>query len=361
MKALVCEGPGKGMTFKTVPTPEVQEGSVIVKVLAAVMDANVPHILSGDMGFTFPSPFIPGSRAIGRVAQTGPDTTSLSEGQLVFVEPHVRARDDSDVQILFGMWEGMTPQSKKLMENSWRNSGFAEFVKVPLENCWALNEEILCKKMGYTIPELSYITTQAVSFGGFRGINLQPGETVIVSPATGISSGAAVGVATAMGANVIAVSRNIEELQKLQKVHPRVNIVQTKGDIQEDTAAIMKYGPVDAYLDLSPARASASTHIRSCFLALKTYGRASLMGVVTTDIPIPYNLAVLKALTIRAQYMYERSDIRALIKMVESGLLKLGKEGGQEVVGEFKFEEVDEAIKVATQNAQAGKIVVFTP
>lgn len=191
MKALVCDGVGQGLTLKNIPTTEVQEGSVIVKVLATVVDANVPRFLNGELGFTFPSPFVPGTRAIGRVVKLGADTTSLAEGQLVMLEPHIRARDNGDIQVLWGAWEGATPQSKKLMADVWRNSSYAEFVKAPLENCWALNEEILCKQMGYTIPELTYLAAQAITFGGFRGINLQPGETVIVSPATGMSSGAA--------------------------------------------------------------------------------------------------------------------------------------------------------------------------
>lgn len=164
-----------------------------------------------------------------------------------------------------------------------------------------------------------------------------------------------------MGANVIAVSRNIEQLQKIQQRYPRVNIVQTKGNVEDDMAAIMKFGPVDAYLDISPPWASKSTHIKSCLLALKPYGRVSLMGVPDCEIPIPYVVTVMKSLTIRGQYMYERSDMRALIKLAESGLLKLGKEGGQQVVGEFKFEEIEKALEVANENSQAGKIIVLTP
>ena len=121
--------------MKIVPTPEAVPGSVAVKVLATTADANAPRILSGEVGFTFPVPFIPGTRVVGRFAATGPDTTSLSVGQLVLLEPFIRGRDDTDVQFLWGAWDGPSPLSKKLMADNWRNGVFAVYARAPLENC----------------------------------------------------------------------------------------------------------------------------------------------------------------------------------------------------------------------------------
>jgi threonine dehydrogenase-like Zn-dependent dehydrogenase len=147
----------------------------------------------------------------------------------------------------------------------------------------------------------------------------------------------------------------------VQATFPRVNIVQLKGNVEEDSAAISRFGPVDAYIDLSPPYASKSTHVRSCLMALKQYGRANLMGMISDDIAIPYATAVFMNLTIRAQYMYEREDVRGLIKLAESGVLKLGKDGGQEVVGQFGLEEIHKAFEAATANRGVGKMAVLTP
>lgn len=321
------------------------------------MDGKVPFLYT-------PTPLIPGGRAVGRVAAIGPDTTTLSVGQLVTLEPFVRGRDNSDVQILWGIGVfGQDPRAKKLIE-AWRDGLLAEYVSAPLENVYALNEKRLLGSpaeggLGYSLGDLTILARHAVAYGGFRGIDLKPGETVIVAPATGVFTAAAVEVASAMGARVIAVSRNLPKLQKLAAANERVEIVQTSGNYEEDLAKIKAHGPIDAYLDLSPKEANDSSHIRACLMSLKNYGRASLMGVPSNDIDIPYMMAVMNNLTIRGQYMYEREDVKGLVKLLESGLLKLGKAGGYETVGEFSIEQWDEGLKVAVQNPEPGKMVIM--
>lgn len=367
-RALVCTSVGQPLTVQTIPTPDALPGSVVVRVLASSIEPGTSRILTGELhGLVIPTPYVPGARAIGRVAAVGPDTTSLQVGQLVMLEPHIRGRDNPDVQILWGTGVfGANPMAKKLMEDSWRNGLYAEYARAPLENCYALNEKVLLGSpaeggLGYSIADLTCLSRQLVAYGGLRGIDLKAGETVIVAPATGAYSGAAVQVASAMGARVIAVGRNLNTLHKIAAANARVNIVQLKGNFEEDLASLQQFGPVDAYIDISPAAANDSTHVRSCLMALKQYGRASLMGVIQKDIAVPYVMAVLNNLTIRGQYMYEREDARGIIKLAEAGVLKLGKSAGHEVVAQVPLEEWEKGLEIARQNSEAGKIVLFTP
>ncbi|KAB5576204.1 chaperonin 10-like protein [Coniochaeta sp. 2T2.1] len=350
MKALVCAEPGQPMELQTVPTPLPTHGSVVIKVLAASVDPALRHILSG-IFFTFPKNLVPGSRAIGRIAAIGPDTTSLEEGQLVTIEPFIRARDNPDVQILWGTFDGPTAASKKFMADNWSMASYAEYCRAPLENCYALNENGLCRELGYSYEDLLSLSKQIVAYGGFRGINLQAGETVIVSPATGMFSGAAVQVAVAMGARVIAYSRNVDAIPQLPGV---VTVVNT-GDVEKDTAALKQFGPADAYLDISPAQAANSNHFRSAFMAVRPYGRVSLMGVVPRDIPVSYAHVAWNNLTIRGQYMYERQDMRSLIKLAETGKLQLGVD----ITGRFRLEEHEKAVELAASHPEVGAAVVF--
>lgn len=365
MRALYAEAQGQPLTVKTVPTPQPGPGNLVIKVLAVSIEPSIQELLDGKMPYLYtPTPFIPGGRAVGRVAAIGPDTTTLSIGQLVTIEPFVRGRDNSDVKILWGLGVfGQDPKAKKLIE-VWRDGSLAEYVKTPLENVYALNEKRLLRTpaeggLGYSLGDLSILARYMVAYGGFRGIDLKAGETVIVAPATGLFSSAAVEVALAMGARVIAVSRNLSKLQKLAAANQRVEIVQTTGNYEEDLARIEALSPVDAYLDLSPQEANGSSYIRACLMSLRDYGRASLMGVPTNDIDIPYMMAVMRNLTIRGQYMYEREDVKGLIKLVESGLLKLGKAVGMEIVGEFSIEQWDEGIKAAVQSSEPGKMAIM--
>jgi D-arabinose 1-dehydrogenase-like Zn-dependent alcohol dehydrogenase len=368
MKALILEEIGKPLQLKTIPVPTATHGSVVIKIIATAVDAVLPKILAGYI-FTLPKNLIPGGRAVGRVAAVGPDTTSLAEGQLVTVEPWIRARDDpNNVQILWGTFDGPTPAAKKFTQENWAHATFSEYCRAPLENCYALNEKLLCGSpsdggLGYKPEDLLALSKQIVAYGGLRGINVQPGETVIVAPATGSFTGAAVQVAVAMGATVIAFSRNKEVLERIQAAQPagRVKIVVNTGDVEKDTTALKQFGPVDAYLDISPFSAQKSTHVRSAIKAVRPYGRVSLMGVLPVDVPVPYEHAVFYNLTIRGQYMYEREDMRLLIKLAESGVLPLGEKGGVQVQGRFGLEEFEKAIEVAVAHPEAGNVVVFTP
>ena len=150
----------------------------------------------------------------------------------------------------------------------------------------------------------------------------------------------------------------MDAMKELAAHHPRVSIVQTKGNADEDAKSLQSFGTIDAFIDYSPV---TSPHTRTCLMALKPYGKASLMGVIKDDIPISYLMLVAKNLTIRGQFMYEREDVRGVIKLAEAGILKLGKSGGSQLLGQYQFEHWEEAIDLAERNPGAGKLVVFTP
>lgn len=370
MRALVCDGPGQPLVVKTVPTPQPTMGSVVVKVLCVQSQRSLQGILSGKTPFTFPQPLTPGNTGIGRVAAVGPDTTSLFVGQLVMLDTFIRARDDPDLQILWGFWDGPSPASKKFAAENWAMGSYAEFVRAPLENTWALDEQRLCGApadggLGYTVEDLAVIPEALVPYGGLRSLALQAGETIIVAPATGGFSGAAVNVARAMGATVIAMGRNTAVLERTASRFPAgaVRPVANTGDMQADAGTLraVAAGPIDAYLDFSPPQAGASTHLRSCFQALKKYGRAAMMGLLSSDVPVSYLHLGMQNQTIRGQFMYERADVRGLIQLVEKGLLRLGVEGGYELGGTFSLDEMDECFRATAAGSDAGQFVLITP
>lgn len=370
MRALVCDGPGQPLVVKTVPTPQPTMGSVVVKVLCVQSQRSLQAILSGKTPFTFPQPITPGNTGIGRVAAVGPDTTSLAVGQLVMLDTLIRARDDPSVQILWGFWDGPTPASKKFAAENWSMGSYAEFVRAPLENTWALDEARLCGDpadggLSYAIEDLAVIPEALVPYGGLRSLALQAGETVVVAPATGGFSGAAVNVARAMGATVLAMGRNAAVLGRIASQFPQgaVRPVPNTGDVQADAAALRAAakGNIDAFVDFSPPQAASSTHLRSCFLALGKYGRAVMMGLLMGDLPVSYLHFGMQNQTVRGQFMYERADVRGLIQLVEKGLLRLGAEGGYQLRGKYKFEDIDECFRATAAGSEAGQFVLITP
>lgn len=341
--------------------PAAGPGTAVVQVLNAVIGPQSGYALAVPMPhFQFPVPGVYGHSCIGRVVSVGVDSTSLKQGQLVLVDSHVTSRDDPNVEMLMGLTDGGTEKSKKLANDAWRDGCWTTHAVVPLENATPLNEEALVGRQGYGLDELSYLARFAVAYGSVSAIDVKAGETVIVGPATGGYGGAAVEVAAARGARVIAFGRNKDALAKLKSHVARVETVVLTGDVDKDAAAFSAFGPADAYVDFSPFQMQNPTHVGAGIRTLRRRGRMVLMGGVS-DISLPYWLVMQNSIEIRGRWMYSRKEIREVVKMVETGVLKIGKAAGHEVAGRFKLEDWEKAIEAAGKATSWGQSVVFTP
>lgn len=61
------------------------------------------------------------------------------------------------------------------------------------------------------------------------------------------------------------------------------------------------------------------------------------------------------------KWMYERSDIADMVRLIENGMLKLGVAGGFEEPAVFPLEKWQEAFDEAAENVGIGKSVVIAP
>lgn len=261
------------------------------------------------------------------------------------------------------------------MEGEWRNGSYGEIVKVPAENIHVLNEKRLLGKLGYGLADLGYLSSLLVAYGGLRDIDVRPGELVLIAPATGSFGGAAVHVALALGADVIAMGRNEDILRELEvvakKSYPngQLKVLKMTGGLDSDKAAISaaakelgsRQGTVDAYFDISPPNAGTSSHIKAGILSLRQYGRMSLMGAPAAA-EFPYFEIMRRGLTLKGTFMYTPAQIDELIKMVETGKLKLGRDAaGAECVGVYGLEEWEEAFEKAGEEGRMGRFALLAP
>ena len=362
-RALQLESVGEDFRVVELPMLQPGPGSAVIRIEVAEVLSYHREIYNGKRQYSFPTPIVGGINAIGRIAALGQDATLLEEGQLVYIDCVIHARDNPDTLFLSAIHDSSAIGSQKLMRDVWRDGTFAEYTKFPLENCIPLNENILCKHLGYTIEDLMYIGHLLVPFGGIRDIKLELGETIVVSPATGGYGGAGVQVAIAMGARVIAMGRNKQELARL-KGHisngsPRASIetVEITGDEAADLAKVQSFGKIDAVLDLTPPQASKSTHLRAATSALRRNGRASLMGFVEQPV-VPWHL-VGRNITLKGKLMYERDDILQLEKMLEKGLFSRGEAFVATEV--FGLDNWKAASHRAAKHTGVGRQVVLKP
>lgn len=237
-RALVLHTLDTPLQVETRPMPQVTPGSVVVRVLAANVLSYGRELLDGTRPYPYPKPYVPGGSAVGKIAAVGSDCSIFSPGQLVLVGIMTRARDDASASYLMGIHQGFSETTAKLASDEWRDSTYAEFAKVPLENVYALDEERLLGDatkggLGYTVEDLPYLYRLLVPFGGFRDVGLKVGETILIGPATGPYGTAAVRLALALGANVVAMGRNGQVLEKLAATSDRVKTVQLTGDVKD--------------------------------------------------------------------------------------------------------------------------------
>lgn len=249
----------------------------------------------------------------------------------------------------------------------------AEFVQMPLENVYSLDEESLLKEQGYKITDLPLLQTLMIPYGGLADAGVKVGDTVIVAPSTGSFGGGAVLVALSLGAKVVACGRTQSALDKLatamEKVAGgRLRTVTWTGQTVKDgealNAAVGGNG-ADVYIDFSPPAAGADgktpAHMQQSIAALKNGGTCVLMGGLTGNIQLPHMLLMFNNIVVRGNFMYERAQALQLIKMAESGILKIGSHVGQSVDQTFGLEKIGSALEAAGKTAGWGTTVALVP
>ncbi|KAI9751255.1 MAG: hypothetical protein M4579_006146 [Chaenotheca gracillima] len=368
-RAAVLSSTSKPLTIEAVPTPTPTSGQVLVRPLTVPIVSYTREILTGQRPYPLALPFVPGISAIARIEATGSDTTNRTPGQLVYVDPVVRARDDhggeQNTIVMQGYMAGFTPGAQKLSHGDWRNGSWAERMLVPLESTYPIDEEIVVQKLGYSPTQLAWLNVLLVPYGGWVQAGLQPGETAIVCFATGNFGSVAIDVALAMGAGrVVAVGRNAEKLrQTVEAKHDagRVALVALTGDVETDTAALKAATPggrgADVFLDLAPesASATAAKHVKAAISTLKVNGRAVLMGGIMGDLAIPYADVMLRNIKLLGRFMYEREAPARLIGLVESGKIHLETLRTED----YGLDHIEAALDAAQAKGGAGMLVAL--
>jgi alcohol dehydrogenase len=362
MKAAVLEEfgwPGKPLSIKDVRDPDIGTGEVLVDVLATGVAPYAAEVFSGERDYPLEPPVISGVGGIGRVVSIGPDATKLSPGDLVWCDSTVRSRDDAVApDITLQGWSSAGDGGRKL-SRYYHDGPFAERMVVPTENAVALGSVA-----AEDIPRCAALGILLVPYGGLLAAELQPGETVLVSGATGNFGSAGVAVALAMGAaTVVCPGRNERVLEQLKALFgERIRTVRLTGDGEVDTAAMRAAAPdvVDVVLDLLPPTASPAP-VRAAAMAVRPYGRVILMGGVGMqggdDLALPYRWLMRNSITVRGQWMYPRTANHRLIQLIRSGVLSLDHER----VTTFPLAQANEAVRYAAAHPGAFDRTVLLP
>lgn len=359
MKAAILKTFGSNLSIDEIAEPQLGTGEVIVDVVASRVLPYSNEVFSGERQYLLDLPVVPGPGAIGRVRATGPDATHLESGDWVYCDPTVRSRDnvlapDITLQGLSARGHGGMRLQKYFRDGAW-----AERMRVPTENAIALGPIDPGKAASWCA-----MGTCLVPFGGWVAANLRPGESALVSGATGNFGSAAVAVALAMGASwVVTPGRNEAMLADLvRRFGDRILPVRLTGNEADDLQRMLAAapGPIDCVMDIMPPSVTAAT-VRAAVMTVRQNGRVVLMGGVGMlggeGLDLPYPWIMRNCITIQGVWMYPREAIPQMIGLIRAGLLDLG----QFDVTEFSLAQANEAVAHAAANGGAFKMTVVRP
>ena len=284
----------------------------------------------------------------------GPDATTLTAGQLIFVDKTVRARDNPDIVILQGFFKTPAPGVENVV-SKWGNGALAEKVIIPIECAYPIPESLLER---YTPGQLTNLNTLMIAIGGLVQGGFEPGVPVMIHPATGHFGSAAVVGAVAMGASAVyAVGRKRDVLDHyVNKLGDRVKPVVIKGD--ESDKEVFGKIKVNQIQNWYPPAAPTDglTHAIS---SLKSGGTLMLNGGAGGNVSIPYMQMVAMNLTVKGNLMFSPSTVDKVCGLIESGLLDLSVFE----VKSFKLDQIHDALDYAETSGNRSWLyeVVFEP
>jgi NADPH:quinone reductase-like Zn-dependent oxidoreductase len=315
MKAFVYDnyGPPENLRMAEVDQPAPDAGEVMVKVLAASVNAADWHVLRGKplfsratLGLLRPKRKILGVDIAGQVEAVGSGVAGFQPGDEVYAN---------------------------LLDHGY--GGFAEYVSVPVD-------ALASKPAGLSFEEAAAVPMAAVTAlqGLGRHGELQPGQQVLINGATGGVGSFAVQLAKAAGAEVTAVTST-----------PNLDLVRSLGadhviDYTTTTDLVDGGRRYDRILDTVGNRSVGELR-----QALAEGGKAAVTGFTSVGGLLAVSLRGGKDIA-QVQAHVTAADLERLSALIEAGKVR------PQIDRRYRFAEIPAAIAYLEQGHARAKVVV---
>jgi NADPH:quinone reductase-like Zn-dependent oxidoreductase len=243
-------------------------------------------------------PRIQGADVAGSIDDVGSGVSESRLGERVLVDPMI--------------YDG---GERELVENEYlgseRDGGFAEHVIVPARNAHPVDSALTDAELA-TFPT-AYTTAMRM----LNRSRVQPGETVLVTGASGGVGSALIQLATVRGATVVAVA-GAAKRQRALELGAAATVDRRTDDLVADVGAVLGDQPVDVVADVvaGPVFADALRLLRP----LGRYVVAGAMAgpLVETDLRTLY----LKQLELIGSSFGSHEDFAQMLRHIAAGELK---------------------------------------
>jgi acryloyl-coenzyme A reductase len=330
MLAVVVTGKGR-FEIRDIPMPSLNAGEVLVRIKYAALCYRDLLQLRG----YYPRmryPVVLGHEAVGVVEESRDPRFS---------------RGDRVVPILHSV-DGTCDMCLRGEEVYCRNRlSFGEEVDGFFAEYARVTGNSLVKVPDWVSDELAVLTpcVLAMLYRGFRRINLNMGETVLVTGASGGVGIHAVQLARAMGARVIAVTRSEVKAKVLGKFADDVIV----GSGFSEEVKRRFNGGVDVVVE-----AVGTPTIGESIRSLRAGGRLLLIGNVNPDETYQLRLGytILKDIMILGNAAANRSDVASVFGIVKARPIE------PVVAAKYPLREFAEALRMLESGSRIGKVLL---
>lgn len=345
MKAWRVEAHGGNESFKRVEIaePKPVAGEARVDVRAVGLNHLDLWVRKGVPGHTFPLPLIPGTDAVGVVAELGPgtDARGIKIGSRVIVSP-----GSSCGECAACLAENDPLCSKFGIRGETFDGGCADSVVVPVRDLIPIPDSIgFVEAAAIGIP---YLTAWSMMV---RKARVLPGEFVLIQAGGSAVSVAATQLAKLHGATVITTVGDDAKIEKSRSIGADYVINYRKTSFREELKKILK--PLGRRgVDVAIDHVGKDTFVDS-MRSLAVGGRLATCGATTGgEVTIDLKLLFFKNLSLLGTTMGAKADLVRAVALVADGKLK------PVVDRTLPIEKIGEAMNLIESRALFGKVVL---
>jgi NADPH:quinone reductase-like Zn-dependent oxidoreductase len=300
-------GPGV-LELGEAPEPILAHGTAIVDVRAVALNHLDLWVRRGMPGLTVRFPHIGGSDVAGVVAAVGPGVEGWEPGDRVIVNPSLWCGECAFCE------RGEHPLCARFMIlGEHVPGGAAEKVRVPGRNLYRIPDSLGFEEAA-AVP-LVFQTAWRALVGRAR---LAPGETLLVTGASGGVSTAAIQIGKLLGARVVAVSSGPAKVARVRELGADVAIDRLSRDVVGAVRACTGGQGVNVLLD-----SVGDALWRECLRCLGRGGRLVTYGATTgSDVRLDVRRIFWKQQEIIGTTMASRQEFEEAMGHVMSGELQ---------------------------------------
>ncbi len=316
-----------GMNNTDINTRVGWYGSSVVEATREVDDGMA--VDDGGWNGALRFPLIQGADICGTVVRAGQRSAASLVGRRVLVDPWIRLTDDP-LDITTTGYVG-----------SECNGGFAEFACVPAVNVHPIESALSDAELA-TFP-----CSGATALNMLRRVRVAPGETVLITGASGGVGSLAVQIARALGARVIAVGA-ASKREQLLALGADVVIAREEGDLVEAVRSAAG-GSVDVVADV----VGGAEQFPELLSVIRRRGRYVTAGAIAGAIvPLDLRTLYLNDLELHGVTAFEPQLFADLVGLIETGAIR------PVLARVFPLEEIRSAQAFFVAKTHVGSVVI---